>query len=84
MTQPKNIQCIEDSITQIMADVFGEECDKNSSVDTVGEWDSMKQLQLVIALESAYDVSFTDEEVTEMLSYELIKLTLAEHGVEAD
>jgi len=52
-----------------------------TSVDTVDIWDSLKHLNLVIALEEAFNITFTEEESVEIMSYPLIKAILNEHGV---
>jgi acyl carrier protein len=50
-------------------------------MDTVDSWDSLKHLNLVLALEEQFGVSLTEEQSFEILSYPLIKVVLAEHGV---
>jgi acyl carrier protein len=75
----------ENKLKQVLADVFGIETnavDENTSVDTVEEWDSLKHLNLVLALESEYDISLTEEQTVEILSYPLIKAVLEEHGIQ--
>lgn len=58
------------------------EINDESSMDTIEEWDSLKHLKLVLALEDECNVSFTEEESVEILSYALIKEVLKEHGIE--
>tara|TARA_Y100001970_G_C13879268_1_gene673040 strand:- start:361 stop:588 length:228 start_codon:yes stop_codon:yes gene_type:complete len=36
------------------------------------KWDSLAHMNLVMALEKQFKIKFTDDEITEMLSYELI------------
>ena len=36
------------------------------------KWDSLAHMNLVVALEKQFKIKFTDDEITEMLSYELI------------
>jgi acyl carrier protein len=50
--------------------------------DTVEAWDSLKHLNLVLALEEQFGVSLTEEQSFEILNYPLIKTVLAEHGIE--
>ena len=45
-------------------------------------WDSLKHLNLVLALEEQFGVSLTEEQSVEILSYPLIKAVLGEHGIE--
>ena len=55
---------------------------ENASPDTVETWDSLRHMNLVIALEQAFSVELSDDQVVEILSYKLIKIVLQEHGVE--
>lgn len=55
---------------------------EDSSMDTIEEWDSLKHLKLILALEDECDISFTEEESVEILSYALVKEVLNEHGIE--
>ena len=62
-------------ITQVMAVVLEvpiEQIDVASSPDTVGSWDSIKHMNLVIALEEEFDIEFTDSEIVEMMNFKLI------------
>lgn len=74
----------EDRLKGVLADILkidaatiGEE----TSVDTVEQWDSLRHLNLVLALEAEFDVSFTEEQTVEILNYPLIKIVLEEHGI---
>jgi len=49
---------------------------EKSSIDTVEEWDSLKHMNLILALEEEFKVQFSDEDIVEMLSVELIFETL--------
>lgn len=72
-------------LRQVIADVFGVPLDQiteDASIDSVDAWDSLKHLNLVLALEERFGVSFTEQETVEILNYELIRTVLAEHGVE--
>lgn len=78
------MQLDENSLKRVMADVFGIDAstiDEMSSVDTIKEWDSLKHLNLVLALESEFNVTLTEEQTVQILSYPLIKLVLSEHGI---
>ena len=52
-----------------------------SSMDTIDQWDSMKHLNLVLAIEEVFRVSLTEEQSLEMMSLPLIKLVLNEHNI---
>ena len=75
---------MEADLRQLMADVFGvevDQIDEDASIDTIDSWDSLKHLNLVLALEERFAVSFTEQETVEILNYELVRATLREHGV---
>ena len=75
----------EARLKKIMGDVFNVDPDsinEESSVDTVAGWDSLNHLSLVLSLEEAFNVTFTEEQTVEILNYPLIKTVLKEHGVE--
>jgi len=76
---------MEADLRQLMADVFGvevDQIDEDASIDTIDSWDSLKHLNLVLALEERFAVSFTEQETVEILNYELIRATLKDHGVD--
>jgi acyl carrier protein len=78
------MQTNESKLKQVLAAVFGgspESVDRNWSMETVEKWDSLNHLKLVLALEEDFEVSFTEEQLTSLLSYESIESTLAECGV---
>jgi len=50
----------------------------NSSPDNISSWDSIQHMNIMLALEQSFGVSFTDEEIVESLSYEIILETLNE------
>mgnify|MGYP003571080183 FL=1 len=64
-------------ILKIDATIIGED----TSVDTVEQWDSLRHLNLVLALEAEFDISFTEEQTVEILNYPLIRIVLEEHGI---
>jgi len=71
-------------LKQVLADVFKidiQTINDDTSVDNVEKWDSLNHLNLVLALEEAFDISFTEEQTIEILNYPLIKMVLQEHGV---
>jgi acyl carrier protein len=74
----------ENKLKQVLADVFKidiQSINDDTSVDNVEKWDSLNHLNLVLALEEAFDISFTEEQTIEILNYPLIKMVLQEHGV---
>lgn len=80
----KTMNSNESLLKNTLATVFGiseENIDENSSMDTLSQWDSIKHLNLVLAIESKFNISLTEEQSLEILSYPLIKIVLAEHGI---
>lgn len=78
------MQSREHELKQLLADVFGigvESITAEASIDTIEEWDSLKHLNLILALEDKFGITFTEQQTVEIISYELIKLVLAEHDV---
>ena len=53
-------------VSQVM-DVPLEEVDETSSPDTVEDWDSLRHMNLILALEEEFDITFSDEEIPERL-----------------
>ncbi len=74
----------EVKLKKVLADVFKIEATavtEDTSVDTVERWDSLTHLNLILALESEFGVSFSEEQSVEIMNYPLIKMVLQEHGV---
>jgi acyl carrier protein len=75
----------EQKLKEIIASVFKVDTstiNNETSPDTIENWDSLNHLNLVLALEEGFDVSFTEQQTVEILNYELIKISLQELGVE--
>jgi len=66
-------------VSQVM-EVHLEQLNEESSPDTIENWDSLKHMNLILALEEEFDVTFSDEEIVELLSVEIIVETLKEKG----
>lgn len=72
---------MEENIKIVMANVLGIDTTKiteDASPDTIDEWDSLKHMNLVLALEEEFDVVFSDEQIIDMLNYKLICTILRE------
>jgi acyl carrier protein len=62
-------------VRQIVADIFNvdpREVTSASSPETIETWDSLQHLNLVVALEQAFEVELVPEEIEQMLSVESI------------
>ncbi len=67
---------IEDRIKSVMSAVFEistDEINDESSPDSIESWDSLKYINLIIALEEEFGIEFTDSEISEMINFSLIK-----------
>ncbi|HMO18048.1 MAG TPA: acyl carrier protein [Oligoflexia bacterium] len=72
---------MNDKIRKIASIVFAVPIDEISgscSPDSIDTWDSLNHMNLVNALEEEFEIRFTDEEIGEMLTIDLICLITAE------
>ena len=60
-------------IIKIVSEVLGAEINENSSQKNCDKWDSLRHLNIIIALEDAFDVTFEPEEIAEMKSVAIIE-----------
>jgi len=70
---------------RIAADIFEVPADAvqpSSSPDSIATWDSMRHLNLVLALEQEFGIQFTPEEIEQLLTVELVA-ALVEEKLEA-
>lgn len=73
---------MEEKILNVLKSVLElKTVDKSISTANCEAWDSMAQLNLVVELETEFDVSFEPEEIAEMVSFDSIKEMLAKKGV---
>lgn len=66
------------AVMAAMLDLDPAEIDERTSTDTVSHWDSVRHMNLVIALEESFGITIPDDEVTTMTSYQIIKATVDE------
>ena len=61
---------MEEKVLEILKDLFElDTVDETCSQETCENWDSMGQLNLVVELESEFDVSFEPDEINQMKSF---------------
>lgn len=61
---------MEEKVLEILKDLFVlDTVDETCSQETCEKWDSMGQLNLVVELESEFDVTLEPEEIGEMKSF---------------
>ena len=66
-------------IKEVMSAVFEiplESISDDSSYDNFENWDSLRHLNLILALEEEFEVSIPDEEVGNLVNYKLIELII--------
>lgn len=72
---------MEKRIAVIMAKVFGiheGDINENSSVNTIKQWDSLRHMQLIIALENEFDIEIDGNQIVLMINFLQIVLTIKE------
>ena len=62
-------------VSQIM-DVPMEQLNENSSPEDVKKWDSLRHMNLILALEEEFGTAFSDQEIGELISVKIIVETL--------
>lgn len=74
---------MEEKVLEILKNLFElDTVDETCSQTTCEKWDSMGQLNLVVELESEFDVTLEPEEIGEMKSFDDIIRILKSKGVE--
>jgi acyl carrier protein len=71
----------DDKLKHVMATVLhvpADQIDDATSPDTVEAWSSLAHLDLILAVEEEFGVTIPDEEVGDLTSYRLLRLTLDE------
>jgi acyl carrier protein len=71
----------ENTLKQVMATLLTVDVNainSEASMDTIPTWDSLRHMNLVLALEEEFKVSIPDEDAGNITSYKLIKLVLEE------
>ena len=71
----------EETLKQVMATLLNVDAaaiGPDASMDTIASWDSLRHMNLVLALEEEFKVAIPDEDAGNITSYKLIKLVLAD------
>lgn len=66
-------------LKEVLSAVFEvsiESITEESSSDTIENWDSLRHLNLIIALEEEFDVVIPDEEVGNLVNFKLIEIVI--------
>tara|TARA_B100000242_G_C42705116_1_gene329750 strand:+ start:169 stop:408 length:240 start_codon:yes stop_codon:yes gene_type:complete len=67
---------VEKKLKEMMSDIFEVDISKIndlSNPDTIEKWDSLQQLNLAMAIEDEFNIKLSPDDITDMLSYKLIK-----------
>ena len=70
---------IDKKIIEVLASVLGMEPSQiplNASPDILGNWDSIKHMNLIIALEEEFSIRFPDELIEQLVSLDLIQASI--------
>lgn len=73
-----------EKLKKVIADIFdvGENTiNEESSNTTIDMWDSIHQMNLIFAIEEAFDIHLSDEEVVQLISVKEIKRILENNGI---
>ncbi len=66
---------MREQIVELMASVFGVDSSEIAGGVVFGKfpkWDSLRHMTLVVALEEEFGITFDEEEITDMLSLDLV------------
>jgi acyl carrier protein len=66
---------MEEQVKEIMASVFevaSNQITEDTTPQSLENWDSLRHINLVVALEDAFAVEFDEEEIADMISYKLV------------
>jgi acyl carrier protein len=72
---------LKEQIAKIMAVVFevnSDSINENTSADTIETWDSLRHMNLILALEEEFNVTIPDEEVGNLMNFKLIELVITD------
>lgn len=75
------METINNRIKKVMAAVFEmpvEMITENSSTDNIEVWDSLRQMNLILALEEEFGITLPDEEVGNLVNFKIVSLTVHE------
>lgn len=72
------------SLLAVILDIDREALTLESSPDTLEEWDSIKHMDIILALEEEFGIQFRDEEIVKISSVsELMQSIIAKTGLPA-
>ena len=72
---------MKNKVKILMASVFEisvEDINDDSSPDSIENWDSLRHMNLITVLEEEFDIRLSDEQITEMMNFNLVIYTVEE------
>lgn len=72
---------LKEKIFNVMSAIFDIEVsdlNESSSNDNIGNWDSIRHLNLILSLEEEFNITIPDEETGNLINYKLIELIVTE------
>ncbi len=76
---------MEEKLKNVMANVFSievSEIEALSSPDTIVQWDSIGHLNLITAVEEEFNIFFDEDQIIQMLNFQLV-VEITKEAVEA-
>ena len=73
---------IERKVRGIMANMFhvpADEIKDDSSLHSIVAWDSLRHIDLVLALQKEFGIRFGDEEIPAMINFRMVLITVRSH-----
>lgn len=72
---------MENRIKKVMSEVLDIEeilINDSTSAEMIENWDSLKQMNLIVALEEEFDIEFDGEDLENLINFKLICLIIQE------
>ena len=73
---------IERKVRDTMAGIFhvpADEIKDDSSLHSIAAWDSLRHIDLVLALQKEFGIRFGDEEIPTMVNFQMVLITVRSH-----
>ena len=70
---------VKDRVIQVMSTILHVEAGAigdEASMETIPQWDSLKHMEMIVALEQEFGIELDDREVVEIVSLRLIQLSV--------
>jgi len=63
---------VKSQVCEVLSTVLGQQVTEDATRAGIAEWDSLKHMSVVFGIEEQFDVQFTEEQIPELNSVELI------------